>query len=105
MKRSNTVSSRGTRWLRYLGTLACVFLALFFTMHWWLGLVPLPPALFRAPPESLELLDRNGASLRELPQPGSGFGRNVPLGRLPKSLVDATLAAEDKRFFSHPGYD
>ena len=45
MKRSNTVSSRGTRWLRYLGTLACVFLALFFTMHWWLGLVPLPPAL------------------------------------------------------------
>ncbi|HEU4488872.1 MAG TPA: biosynthetic peptidoglycan transglycosylase, partial [Actinomycetota bacterium] len=29
----------------------------------------------------------------------------VPLGRVPRSLVSAVLAAEDRRFFDHAGYD
>lgn len=39
--------------------------------------------------------------------PGEGFylGENRPLADIPAELVDATLAAEDKRFRSHGGMD
>jgi penicillin-binding protein 1C len=72
----------------------------------WLGLklVPIPRALNEPPLQSLELVDRNGISLRESRR-GTAFARSVDLGNLPPRVVHAVLAAEDKRFFEHGGVD
>ena len=67
---------------------------------------PLPPELLeRQGPASLRLLDRTGGLLREVP--GSD-GRAVTLPAtepLPGRVVQAFLAAEDRRFGMHPGVD
>lgn len=72
----------------------------------WLGLplVPLPDALFAPSPASVELLDRNGESLRVLPSK-AGYSRPVTEADIPVTLMTATLSAEDKRFFQHHGFD
>lgn len=72
----------------------------------WLGLklVPLPEALLRPAPQSLELTDRHGEALREL-RVGGRFAQHSRLEEVPDNLVRAVLAAEDKRFFEHRGVD
>ena len=77
----------------------------------WIGFqgalrfVPLPAALFESHPGLLEVVDRHGQSLREVRPGGEAVGRSVPSDRLPQSIVNATLAAEDKRFWKHGGVD
>ena len=72
----------------------------------WLGLklVPIPPALLQPPVQSLELTDRHGAPLRET-RVAERFSREVELAEVPQTFIRAMLAAEDKRFFEHPGVD
>ncbi|MDP6952475.1 MAG: transglycosylase domain-containing protein, partial [Alphaproteobacteria bacterium] len=36
---------------------------------------------------------------------GDVYGRHVPHGELPKALIDAVVAVEDRRFYSHFGLD
>ena len=67
---------------------------------------PLPDGLldFRNA-ESTEIVDRHGEVLYEArADDGTRASWLTPEG-LPQSLVDATIAAEDHRFFSHPGID
>lgn len=73
----------------------------------WLaiGLVPLPSALFAPAPPPLVLQDRSGQPLRLLRDEAGFVSQGVPLAEVPQSLIDATLAAEDKRFWRHPGID
>ena len=54
---------------------------------------------------SLELVDRNGNLLRSLPIRGGGRGSWVGLGQVAPSVILATLASEDHRFFDHHGVD
>lgn len=72
----------------------------------WLRCGPLPPGLLDVPtvPSTL-VVDRAGIPLYEAL--GSGGERGIPLSteRLPPALVAATVAAEDHRFWSHPGVD
>jgi penicillin-binding protein 1C len=72
----------------------------------WFGikLVPIPRALTEPSPQSLELTDRNGVSLRETRR-GNAFSRSVRVQDLRPRVVHALLAAEDKRFFDHGGVD
>ena len=72
----------------------------------WLGLklVPIPPALLHPPMQSRELLDRHGQTLREV-RVDERFSREVRFDELPVHVVQALLAAEDKRFFRHSGVD
>ncbi len=72
----------------------------------WIGLkfVPVPEALLRSAPESLEFTDRTGLPLRET-RMSERFRREVPYAEIPESVLHALLAAEDKRFFSHSGVD
>lgn len=72
----------------------------------WVGLkfVPVPQGLLRMPPVSLEFNDRNGRTLRET-RVGEQFRREVQYAEIPGHVIRAMLAAEDKRFFSHPGVD
>ncbi len=73
----------------------------------WLALplVPLPEGLFAPPTPSLELLDRADRPLRTVPTNEGQFSQRAAFADLPPSLVAATLAAEDKRFWQHAGVD
>ncbi|MCC7070376.1 MAG: penicillin-binding protein 1C [Deltaproteobacteria bacterium] len=65
---------------------------------------PLPAALLdRAPVSSLVVLDREGEPLAEAPSDEGQ--RSLPIDELPPDLRVMLLAAEDARFFSHPGVD
>jgi len=72
----------------------------------WLALTPDPRGLLARPPgTALVLLDRYGAPLRLAPGPDGTRCLPVDPARLPPRLVTAVLAAEDRRFFRHPGVD
>ena len=73
----------------------------------WLALplVPLPRALFTGQVPGVEFVDRTGQPLRVVRPDGSPFRRPVAYGEIPQSLIQATLAAEDRRFWRHPGVD
>ena len=73
----------------------------------WLGigLVPLPNELFLPLPISLELTDRNGLSLRTLATPSGQVARFDTEAGLPAIVEEATLAAEDARYWNHSGVD
>jgi penicillin-binding protein 1C len=72
----------------------------------WLRGGPLPPGLLR-PDErtSTEVVARDGETLREALSAEGQTSRRLDPDRLPDTLVRATLAAEDARFFHHPGLD
>ncbi len=72
----------------------------------WLALkfVPIPAALYHPPVQSRELLDRHGQTLREV-RVDEPFSREVRFDEVPANVVQALLAAEDKRFFRHSGVD
>jgi penicillin-binding protein 1C len=91
--------------LRLAGWCALGF-ALLVVAGWLaLPLVPLPPTLFAEPAPQLQLLDRSGRPLRTIRSEAGPFGRAVPYGEIPQPLIQATLAAEDRRFWAHPGVD
>jgi penicillin-binding protein 1C len=67
---------------------------------------PLPDGLLgREGLVSLRFTDREGGALRELRSREDGRSVPLPSGRLPKRVVQAFVAAEDQRFFQHPGID
>jgi penicillin-binding protein 1C len=90
------------RWPRHLAIVA----ALAAGLALWIRLGPLPDGLLDAQAvESTVVTDRHGVPLYEAL---SGDGtRAVALAAdaLPDALVHATLAAEDRRFWRHPGVD
>jgi penicillin-binding protein 1C len=62
-------------------------------------------ASFEAPAATLLLKDRQGAFLAEISaRPGDELGY-WPVVELPPRVVAATVALEDRRFWSHPGVD
>jgi penicillin-binding protein 1C len=62
-------------------------------------------ATLEAPPPSLLVSDRQGEFLTELSQNEDRGHGYWPLIQLPPRVVAATLAIEDRRFWSHPGID
>jgi penicillin-binding protein 1C len=55
--------------------------------------------------ETTRILDRNGSVLYELIDPNAGRRTFVPLERISPYLIAATIATEDKDFYSNPGFD
>ncbi|MGC8943831.1 MAG: transglycosylase domain-containing protein, partial [Caldisericia bacterium] len=56
-----------------------------------------------SPPESSEIYDRNGNLIKTV-----YFAENrimVPLSELPEHFINALIASEDERFYSHKGVD
>ena len=93
------------RALRRLALVALILLSLHLSASLSLRLVRVPAALRTPPPASLELTDRHGRTLREIPHDDLRFAHPTRLEQIPESLIHATLAAEDKRFFHHSGVD
>lgn len=65
------------------------------------------PAELRGVPggESIRFVDRDGRLLREVRADDSTRACDVPLAEVAPDLVHAVLAAEDRRFYEHPGVD
>lgn len=55
--------------------------------------------------ETTRILDRNGNVLYEILDPNAGRRTYVRLEQISPYLVAATVATEDKEFYSHPGFD
>ena len=95
------------RRLRRLGMIVALGLAGFFFA--WFALpwcVSLPPALLAPREVSRSFLASDGTPLRQLLSgDGQRAGLEAAFRDIPACLVHATLAAEDKRFFSHGGVD
>jgi penicillin-binding protein 1C len=71
----------------------------------WLRVGGLPPGLLDDPASSTIVVDRRGVPLYEARGGDGTRGIKLTADALPPNLVAATLAAEDHRFFSHPGVD
>ena len=67
--------------------------------------MPLPDGLLKPRATDPEFVDRNGIPLRDVHSTNGFHGRIASLQEVPDALVRATLAAEDKRFWSHHGLD
>ncbi len=55
--------------------------------------------------ETTRILDRNGNVLYEMIDPSAGRRTYVTLDKISPYVVAATIATEDKGFYSHPGFD
>jgi penicillin-binding protein 1C len=68
---------------------------------------PLPEGLVEKErySESVRYVDREGVLLREVRADDAARARWIPLGEVGENAKLAMLAAEDKRFFEHPGVD
>jgi penicillin-binding protein 1C len=95
--------ARTTKAARWLGLL----LLLALPLGAWLALrcVPLPAGLFLPIPPAVELTDRHGRPLREVGGAADAVSQPASLTEIPQCLIDATLAAEDQRFWTHHGVD
>ncbi|HEX6766670.1 MAG TPA: biosynthetic peptidoglycan transglycosylase, partial [Polyangiaceae bacterium] len=66
---------------------------------------PLPEALLEAPRPSVRIVDRGGRLLAEVRTKRGELSASVSLDEVSPWVVPALLAAEDARFFEHPGAD
>lgn len=84
-----------------------IALLLFAAFGWFMlpWVFELPPALTRRPPASPLLLDRHGNVMRHLAADDFTRSSPVKISEIPQTLIDCTLAAEDKRFYQHHGID
>jgi len=55
--------------------------------------------------ETTRIVDRNGNPLYEILDPNAGRRTYVKLNEISPNLVAATIATEDKDFYTHPGFD
>src|SRR5271169_254637 len=90
---------RGVAWISLAGaaSLLAAQLAIRF--------VPLPPSLFAPPAAETEFVDREGRPLRIVRPDNGPFRRASEYGGIPLPLIQATCAAEDRRFWRHGGVD
>lgn len=97
-------AARRSRVWRYRRLLFLVTLLVFTTLSgsaYLLVRVPLPPEVPQD--QTTIILDAKGARLASL---DNGENRvSVAVDQVPKIVIDAVLAAEDREFFDHPGID
>lgn len=55
--------------------------------------------------ETTRILDRDGNVLYEILDPSAGRRTYVPLEKISPNVVAATVATEDKEFYTHPGFN
>jgi membrane peptidoglycan carboxypeptidase len=82
---------------------AVIFLFLPYFTYTWLKVLPNPTMLSRRDLEvSTKIYDRSGALLYEI---YADQNRNpIPISEIPKNIIQATIAIEDKDFYRHNGF-
>ena len=99
--RSTTSKSRSRLKITVAGLLAAAALGLAAWQAVWL----LPDLAGAGHEASVQVEDRRGRPLGEFLSGQDTRSRWTPLGEMSPYLAPAALAAEDKRFYSHPGVD
>jgi penicillin-binding protein 1C len=92
-------------WRKLATALGLAFLVTALPLWIAVLLEPLPEALTRRPTQSLRILDRGGRLISELRTRDGRLAAPVKLDELSPFVIPALLAAEDRRFFEHPGVD
>ena len=91
-----------SKWRR----LIVVGVAAVVTLAAWVRLGPIPRGLLDGiDTPSTVVVDRQGRVLYEVLSPDGSRARPLDAATLPPVLEAATLAAEDHRFYAHPGVD
>ncbi|MFO0748770.1 MAG: biosynthetic peptidoglycan transglycosylase [Myxococcota bacterium] len=91
---------RAAAWVVGVGAVATLA---FFA---WVVAVPFPEeVLAHGDVTSTRIVDRDGRLLYEVPTASDTRGRWVALSDISPHLVQATLEAEDRRFYDHAGID
>jgi penicillin-binding protein 1C len=94
------------RWRNAFGVAAMASLLLAGLLYYAVPMcIPIPPGIISGPPVGQAFLDRDGVVLRRLLADELRVEEAAVFEEFPSSLVAATLAAEDARFFSHGGID
>lgn len=92
--------------LRLWGKRAAICIAVTCLLHELvMGLTPLPEGLLRQQKEALRFVDRRGEPLRFELADRRYHHQRFSLDDCPEHFIHATLAAEDKRYWSHGGID
>ena len=89
------------RKLRMTGVIAILAVVLLLS---WLRFGPIDERLLTQS-QSVTVVDRNGEVLYESLGGSGTRGESLKAAALPQRVVEATLVAEDRRFFQHPGVD
>jgi len=87
-----------------LAVMAAAAAALALAIAWIAWPLPADVAMQEAVP-SMTLLDRHGIPLRTTRSGDGSRGGWVPLERIDPEIIQAFVAAEDRRFFEHHGID
>src|SRR5258708_3850943 len=95
---------RRNKMLSVVGALLCLG-ALAFYLWIFAGLPSIDRLQAGLALPSTRILDRSGRLLYEIIAPQGGRHTAVPLAQIPKALVQATIATEDRNFYSTPGVD
>jgi penicillin-binding protein 1C len=97
---SNTFWQRFSPWL---GMALAGFMLLVSSIFWDLPSVASLPLKLLTP--SVRITDRNGRLLYEIIPPAGGRNTVLSIDNIPQCLKDATIAVEDKNFYTNPGVD
>jgi monofunctional biosynthetic peptidoglycan transglycosylase len=89
------------------GLLALLLVSLLFLLYvlWGLPSRSAVRALERKPPEQTGLMRQREEEARAKGKKAARVQRWIPLGRMSRHLIQATLASEDQNFFGHEGVD
>ncbi len=95
------------RWQKALSLVAILLLGGGLWLYLWIfaGLPAINTLQAGMALPSTRILDRNGRLLYEIIDQQSGRHTAVPLSQIPKMLIDATIATEDRNFYTTPGVD
>lgn len=75
-------------------------------LYWLFAGLPDAAALgSRVTPPSIRIVDREGRPLYDIIDQETGRNTVLPLAQIPLALRQATIATEDKNFYSNPGVD
>ncbi len=114
--------SNGSSWKRPVGCLMRIFIVLLFLLvmaglgvgsfmvYKYFSIAASLPSVddLRSKASQFEttrIVDRNGNTIYEIIDPNAGLRTFVPLEKISPYLIAATLATEDKDFYTHPGFD
>ena len=94
------------RWRKAFGALAIACLLLAGLLYYAVPMcIPIPAGIISGPAMGQVFLDRDGMVLRRLLADDLRVEEAARFEEFPRSLIAATLAAEDARFFAHGGID
>jgi penicillin-binding protein 1C len=95
------------RWQKIMFMAGLLVLAGLSALYVWIfvGLPPIDQLQAGLALPSTRILDRRGRLLYEIIDPKGGRHTAVSLSQIPKELIQATIATEDKNFYATPGVD